>query len=510
MNDDGRETMNLPVLIAGAGPVGMTLAMSLARQGVPVRIVDENAARTDKSKALVIWPRTLELLAIQGCEASFIAAGTQGHGLRLVANGEPLIHVTLDVIDSAYRFALLIPQSETERLLEEELASLGVAVERTTTLTSFTDQGDRVSASLRHADGRTESVDVAYLAGCDGAHSIVRHGLAMPFEGDTTPWDWVLGDFHIDGAIASDEITMCWTQEGILALFPMGGTRFRLIADNGLASADAGPPPTLAELQSLLDARGPKGLRGHDAVWLSRFRINERKVKEYQRGRVFLAGDAAHIHSPAGGQGMNTGMQDAFNLAWKMALVYRGLAAGSLLDSYTIERSAIGDQVLRDTARLTEVAMVRNPWLQEVRNLVASTLMGHVAAIRQRMVDALSEVDLHYPHSPLTRSPHGAARRPAGGERAVDVPLDTTAPSPVRLNDILGRGCFAVLSVGVAPVAVPATLATLAVAAHCEAHPAYDPGHAYLIRPDGYVALGTDGVHNEPIFALLQSLRTGG
>ena len=352
----------------------------------------------------------------------------------------------------------MIPQSETERLLEAQLDALGVQVERTVELETFSDVGHEVVATLRHADGRSEVMRTPYLFGCDGTHSVVRNGLGLAFDGSTMPSDWMLGDLHIDGPLAEDELTMCWTKEGVLAVFPMGGNRFRIIADVGLATGDLKPPPTLGEIQAVLDARGPPGLRGRDPIWLSHFRINERKVRDYRRGRIFLVGDAAHIHSPAGGQGMNTGMQDAFNLAWKIALVCKGTARDALLDSYSVERSAIGDQVLRNAGRMTEVAMLRNPLLRELRNIVASTLMGHVAAVRQRMVDALTEVDLHYAESPLTRAPSGASSYPRGGDRATDVPLVTSDANATDLHALLASGKFVVLSVGAPRVILPEAL----------------------------------------------------
>ena len=382
-----------PVLIAGAGPVGMTLALALRRQGVAVRIVDQAAARTEQSKALVIWPRTLELLDIQGCAQDFVAAGVRVGAARILAEGRERVHVHFGLARSAYPYALMIPQSRTETLLEQLLAAAGVAVERQVELLSFNDDGQGVSAQLRHADGRVEQAGAAWLAACDGAHSTVRHALGLPFDGDTLASDWVLADVQIDGALPNAELTICWTPEGVLAFFPIGGRRFRVIADVGMASDGVPPPPTLAQVQALIDHRGPQGLRAHDPVWLNPFRINERKLRDYRQGRVFLAGDAAHVHSPAGGQGMNTGMQDAFNLAWKLALVLRGQAAPALLDSYSPERSAIGDQVLRNAGAMTRVALLHNPLLRELRDLAAGSL-GRLPAIQQRIVDQLTELDL--------------------------------------------------------------------------------------------------------------------
>ena len=307
---------------------------------------------------------------------------------------------------------------------------------------------------------------------------------------------WVLADVHIDGELPNDVMTIGWQPEGVMAYFPMGGRRFRVIAETGSA-ADT-PEPTLAQVQSLIDSRGPKGLRAHDPVWLSHFRINERKIKDYRHGRIFLAGDAAHVHSPAGGQGMNTGMQDVFNLAWKLALVHSGKAAPTLLDSYSLERSAIGDHVLRSTGRMTRIALLHNPLLRELRDLAAAGL-SRLPAIQQRLVDQLTELDLHYAHSPLSVTPHGAANRPAAGARAPDVALGDT-----RLHVLLGGGRFVLLSVGAASPGVPPELLGLVSTAATAAAEGYAVGHHYLVRPDGYLALSTRGDDASAIFEWLQ------
>ena len=189
-------------------------------------------------------------------------------------------------------------------------------------------------------------MEVAWLIGCDGAHSTVRHGLNLTFEGDTLMSDWILGDVHLTGWTKDPhEVNTYWHADGVLVVFPISPERFRVIADFGVAQGnERRADPTLAEVQAVLDRRGPGGIRISDPIWLAAFRINERKVTNYRAGRVFLAGDAAHVHSPAGGQGMNTGMQDACNLAWKLAMVIRGVAnAEPLLESYNLERSAVGE-----------------------------------------------------------------------------------------------------------------------------------------------------------------------
>ena len=221
---------------------------------------------------------------------------------------------------------------------------------------------------------------------------------------------------------------------------------------------------------------------------------------------MFLVGDAAHVHSPAGGQGMNTGMQDALNLAWKLALVWHGDAAPALLDSYSPERSAIGEQVLRNAGTLTKVAITANPILRQLRSLAAGAL-SHLPALRQRLVDQLTEIDLHYPDSPLTAAPPGASHHPAGGDRAPDTPL---ADGPFeRLHAALATGRFAALTVGGPAIALPASLAGLATAVRAEAAPGYAPDHVYLIRPDAYVALSTSTADTTALVDYLERLAAG-
>ena len=400
------------VLVVGAGPVGLTMAAELARYGVGVRLIDRAPHATETSKALVVWSRTLELMDRMGCTQAFLDAGLRATGASIRSGAKVLGNPRFDEIASAYNFALMIPQRDTERLLAAHLRSFGVAVERQVELVGFSGKADGVETRLRHADGREETVQTPWLVGCDGAHSTVRHGLGLAFEGSAQGDDWLLADVRLDGSGVPPpgEIATYLHRDGPFVIFPIPSGRARVIATVGKTDAThPRPDPTLDDVQALIDQRAGGGFRASDPVWLTNFRINERKVAEYRRWCVFLAGDAAHIHSPAGGQGMNTGMQDAVNLAWKLAMVVRGQAGESLLDSYSPERSAVGDLVLRNAGRLTDMATLSNPAAQAARNLALRFLLG-LHAVRHRMATQMSEIEIAYAKSPLSGGPGAGAR----------------------------------------------------------------------------------------------------
>jgi 2-polyprenyl-6-methoxyphenol hydroxylase-like FAD-dependent oxidoreductase len=472
--------MHTQVLIVGAGPVGLTMAAELVRYGVSIRIVDKAPQRTDKSKALVLWSRTLELLDRGPGSARFIEAGFKADAVNFIAGDKLIGRVGMGTVDTPYPFGLMIPQADTERLLDEFLGELGVAVERGVEVTDFSQGEGGVDATLLHSDGQQESMSADWLIGCDGAHSMVRHSVEAPFTGETMDSDWMLADLHMRGYPCPDsEASVYWHKDGVFVIFPISPGRYRLVADLPPSGETHRPTPTLEQVQAIIDRRGPPGMTAFDPIWLAGFRINGRKVSEYRWGRAFLVGDAAHVHSPAGGQGMNTGMQDAFNLAWKLALVARRECREELLDSYTPERSYVGDQVLKSAARLTLAGTMKNPVAQLVRNAVSHILLG-MTPVQNAFANTMTQVTIGYPNSPLNgpdiaHDDHKAGQRfrpalegaPAAAGRAPRFEL-------FAASDAVAKG-------------LPPALANLISIR-------IDPklgDHLYLVRPDGYLACST-------------------
>jgi len=420
---DPHSTIPCNALVVGAGPVGLTMAAELARHGVACRIIDRAPQPSDKSRALIIWPRTLELLADMGCVDRFLECGMLLDSANLYAGRQRLMHADVPFTGTSFPRPLTIAQDETERLLTEHLHRLGKEVERPVEMIDVVERGGQVEVRLKHAGDRLEEARCRWLLGCDGAHSAVRKKLGIRFTGEFEPNDWFLADCHINGPIAADSVHIFWHSQGVLAIFPFGDRRFRIIADQGKAPNTAHPPdPTLEQVQRLVDERGPAGLTLSAPIWLSGFRIHERKVGDYRKGSCFLAGDAAHIHSPAGGQGMNTGMQDAWNLAWKLAQVHHGRARPELLDSYNAERERVGEMVLKQAGRLTTLATLRNPVLRFLRNR-AFGFLGLLPAFRRAFTYNLSQLGISYPKSPLNAHDGslGGGIRP--GSRVPDLPL---------------------------------------------------------------------------------------
>ena len=384
------------VLIVGAGPVGLFLASECARKGLRYRIVETNAAQSQHSKALAIFPRTLEIFDMAGIVAPFLERANPVTFVSVVSHGKQLAHVQFTPEDSPYHFVAMVPQDVTEQLLLGKLRRRGGDVEYQTTFRTAEQFDDHVVATLER-NGQPFQLTAAFVVGCDGAHSAVRHLLDFSFEGAEYQDSFMLADVESNDALPADELQLCPSELGPLAIFPMSANRRRIVATVDQVQGDA---PSLAFVQQIVQQRAPKGFEAKSLHWSSYFRIHHRHVSELRRGRMFIAGDAAHIHSPFGGQGMNTGLQDVWNLAWKLDLVLRGHGGETLLDSYTAERLPVIKSVIQTTDTLTKFMGTSNKLVQAVRDLVIP-VVSQLAPFQHAFVERMSELGIAYGGSPI-------------------------------------------------------------------------------------------------------------
>ncbi|APR75723.1 2-polyprenyl-6-methoxyphenol hydroxylase [Minicystis rosea] len=519
------------VLVIGAGPTGLTLGLELLARGVACRVIDKAPVASDKSRALAVQARTLEHLAKRGAARELVARGREGMHVELFVRRRKAFEAELGDIgadDTQYPFLLFISQAETEDVLRQHLEREGGRVERGVEATALRVDEDGVVVELRRNDS-IEKVRARYVVGCDGAHSMVRKSAGLRFEGGAYEQDFVLADVAIDWDMPEGHLAFFLGDEGLLVAFPFREPGFhRLIATRTSGKAtDA--EPTLPELQTLLDRMSPVAARLRDPRWIARFRLHHRGVDRYREGRLFVAGDAAHIHSPAGGQGMNTGIQDAVNLGWKLALVVAGRAPEALLDSYHAERHPVGQRLLSFTDRLFTFASSRSRLLVALRNALAPVVIPQVLgrdALRRRAFRFVSQLAIKYPQSPIVAERIEGANAtfregPRAGARAPDGPVAGGG----MLLDRLGGTSHHLLVFGgpkAGAVTAPETMLAALTARGAEfaavhriighappngnqgalvdesgvLHRRYGlegPGH-YLVRPDGYIAFRAPGL----------------
>jgi 2-polyprenyl-6-methoxyphenol hydroxylase-like FAD-dependent oxidoreductase len=370
------------------------MASELLRRGVSVRLIEQNAGPLRASRAVAIQARTLEVFADMGVIYQVLDAGQRVNGASVFAGGKRIAHFDFDELQSPFPFAIDLPQADTERILTALLESHGGHVEHRTTLIGLNQNTDGIIAYLRHEDGATENFWADYVVGCDGARSTVRHVLGLPFEGHTRPENFVLADVKLDWALPADEWSLWFSEEGMAAVLPLPDGLCRVIGDH------ASGAPDFAEVLRLWEARVTRPEMPRDPVWISAFHVSFRQVPRYGAGRAFVAGDAAHVQSPAGGQGMNTGIQDAYNLAWKLALVMTGKSPASILETYTAEREPVGRGVLALTGQMTSVSMLREALPQHLRNQ-ALALLAQFEVVQRRFMRRLGETAIDYRGSPL-------------------------------------------------------------------------------------------------------------
>ena len=407
------------VLIVGAGPVGLSAAVALSRAGIPIRIVDRLPAPINQSRAAIIHARTLEDFQRLGIVDDFLATGVKVHGVVLYgSDNQILVRPSLDHIPSPYPYMLGLEQFKTEEILTARLEDAGVKVERGVELAEFKENGGRVSTVLRRSDGTEDRGEFDYLLGADGSHSAVRAGLGLHLEGTTIDQTWITADVKIRWDRDPGEAVACMSEEGMVFIAAMNDGRWRVIVSHKQMTPEEAAKATVADVEKIMSERFGMSMPLYDPVWISPFGLNTRMAPTMQVSRVFLAGDAAHVHSPIGGQGMNTGIQDSLNLAWKLTLVLKGLAKPELLESYNSERHANAKKLLEKIGAATKMASLRHPVAIEVRNHIIH-LAGHLG-IQNVMPGVVSMLNVGYPDSPVVSESHTSwlSRGPRAGERA--------------------------------------------------------------------------------------------
>ncbi|MEU6573931.1 FAD-dependent monooxygenase [Streptomyces sp. NPDC046805] len=483
----------LPVIVVGSGPTGLLLAGDLAAAGVPVTLVEKRPHKiSNLSRAFVLHARTLEQLDARALADDVEAAGRPIERLRLFGG----LVIGLDALPSRFNHALVLPQYEVEKVLERRAVEAGVDFRYETEVTGLTQDADGVTVEVRatgessgngyrHGDGdgpdkapdgvtaaRTERLRAAYVVGADGMRSAVREAIGLPFPGRSVIRSVVLADVLL-AEKPENLLTAAAVGDAFAFIAPFGDGYYRVIGWHRGRDVPDSEPLDLEEVREITRLALGRDFGMHDARWMSRFHSDERQAPAYRVGRVFLAGDAAHVHSPAGGQGMNTGMQDAANLSWKLAAVANGHADASLLDTYQAERHPVGKAVLRSSGALVRLAMAKRPWTLALRTALA-TFLGAVGPARRKAVGQITGIGYKYP------APRGAHR--LTGTRVPDIALADGA----RLYEAL-RGTRFVLITPEPYEEQDARKDRLTVT-----HWASDRRTTVLVRPDGYVAWAAD------------------
>jgi 2-polyprenyl-6-methoxyphenol hydroxylase-like FAD-dependent oxidoreductase len=486
--------METEVLVAGAGPTGLALALWLTRLGIRVRVVDKSDKPATSSRAVVIQPRTLELyrqldlarpVVEAGHEFGMLTFWAKGRKVARVAFGRPGLGL------SPFPFGLIYPQDQHERLLGEKLDELGVQVERNTELTGFEESGGKVVAHLRTLEGQ-QLCEAAMLAGCDGAHSAVRERLGIQFPGGTYTHLFYVADVEAAGPVVDRELHISLDKGDFAGVFPLREEgRVRLIGEVRPQAAGKGDDLGWEDVNKRI--LGRLGLQVREVNWFSTYRVHHRVAAQFRRGRAFLLGDAAHIHSPVGGQGMNTGIGDAINLAWKLAAVLRGRADPGLLDTYERERIGFARRLVATTDRIFQLVTSQGPLAERIRLEVVPRLAAalfRLPSVRRYVFRTASQISIEYRKSSLSvgraGGVHGGDRlpwvRPEAGEEDDNFsPLDAVGWH-VQIHGRARPSLIACCASHRLPLHVFPWTGSAAAAG-------FSRDASYLVRPDGYIAL---------------------
>jgi 2-polyprenyl-6-methoxyphenol hydroxylase-like FAD-dependent oxidoreductase len=397
------------VIINGAGPTGLALACQFVRYGVDFIIIDKKEGVTPYSKALGVHARTLEIYEQIDLAKPAMTQGTPAGKVRMLERGEVLGEVNLSNVGeglSAYPFMLVFEQSRNEQLMYDWLRAHDRDVRWQTELVSFSQNDASVSASVKNAQGNTETIEASYVVGCDGPHSLVRHGLGLSFAGSTFERMFYVTDVHIDWQFTHDALTVCIAPHSVVAFFPMPGEkRWRIVGSFPEGVMKNESDVVYEEIEEQIKKEAQIDLDITRVDWFSTYKVHTRHVDRFSKGRCFVAGDAAHIHTPAGGQGMNTGIQDGYNLAWKLAMVLKHSAHESLLDSYNEERLPNAKRLTQTTDRMFNLAAGNDWFINLIRNTVFPPMAKYILsidAIRKRFFIMISQIGISYRDSSLS------------------------------------------------------------------------------------------------------------
>jgi 2-polyprenyl-6-methoxyphenol hydroxylase-like FAD-dependent oxidoreductase len=526
------------ILIVGAGPTGLTLTHELLRRGIRPRLIEKTPHASPNTKALGVLPRTLEALALAGITKEMLVQGVQVPTFSVWSAGRHLALLDFSrLVESPYQFILMIPQHTTEAILTDHLMRQGGMVERGIELVSLTQRAEHVEAVLRHADGTEEHTLSRFLIGCDGAHSKVRHLLGARFVGATVAQIFTTGDIQMHWKMPHNQALGYLNRGHFIAYFPLPDGQHRFLMAHPPKETPQGEI-TLEEIQQTIEFCGPVGAWATEPRWLARYHVQQRKVGCYIHQHVLLAGDAAHIHSPLAAQGMNTGIQDAINLAWKLALVVQGRAPAHLLESYQMERAKVGKLLLRADALLTNLASLHQPLAVAARDRITSCVVQHPQT-QQLITRTAAGLRISYRHGPLVFAHRDERRTPAAsavhvGDRAPNGLLFSGRRTPPsQLYDVL-TGTGHALLIFTTQRAEERAHAVQSVLADwqefLEVYPIqgfftpgeggktwYDPDGVLaerygildeglvLIRPDGYISFHSQQIAPEPLQRYLRT-----
>ncbi|TMG85463.1 MAG: hypothetical protein E6H78_07015 [Betaproteobacteria bacterium] len=499
--------MDTDVLIVGAGPTGLMLANQLARRGVRAQIIDRHGGPARETRARGVQARTLEIYAHLGIVGRALELGKRGSGANIWSQGQWMAHVPLnDAGDGVtpYPYILVLGQDDNELIMGERLRELGMSVQWNTELTGLVQHSDHVAAALKQPDGSSRTITVGWVAGCDGARSTVREACGITFPGAPYEHVFFVADTEMTGSMVPDQVNVYLWREGFHLFFPMRGKdHWRLVGilPKGLrGKEDVGFEVVIPSLSQ--EAGG--GLSFKQCLWFSTYRIHHRSAVRFRDRRCFVLGDAAHIHSPVGAQGMNTGLQDAYNLGWKLALVVQGRADATLLDSYEAERVPVARRLLDTTDRGFRLVVSDNPLAGIFRTQILARIIAF--GMRRKWVQRIafriiSQTGIHYRPSPLSRSLDGfASGAPQAGDRFPWLKVKLDANGAVEdLFETLDDTRFNLIVIG-QPAPSEPTLGLGDLLRVCTV--ADDRGNDaellraqiprpsfYLLRPDGYVGL---------------------